>query len=63
MVRFELKGNRGKKIDVSLVNKTCYMCNRKIGRDYRDYVDDNGNPIQVCHLCVEYAERRAYRRT
>ena len=39
----------------------CYFCKRK-AHDLRDYRNENNKKIKVCSLCVEYAERRAYRK-
>lgn len=42
-------------------NKSCYFCSRKTS-DMRVYKNEHNQKIKVCHLCVEYAERRAYRK-
>lgn len=42
-------------------SKTCAICKKKAVQS-RPYYDDQGKPILACHLCVEYAERRMYRR-
>lgn len=39
----------------------CYFCKRK-APDLRQYRNEGNKKIKVCHLCVEYAERRAYRK-
>ncbi|MEY9973834.1 hypothetical protein ABH966_004234 [Lysinibacillus sp. RC46] len=39
----------------------CYFCKRK-AVDLRNYRNERNKKIKVCHLCVEYAERRAYRK-
>jgi hypothetical protein len=43
------------------VGSTCAFCKRKTN-EKRRYLNDKGKPIAVCTLCIEYAERRAYRR-
>ena len=39
----------------------CYFCKRK-APDLRNYRNEKNKKIKVCSLCVEYAERRAYRK-
>lgn len=39
----------------------CYICKKKTTSP-RKYFDSHGKPIVVCHLCTEYAERRAYKK-
>lgn len=41
--------------------KQCYFC-RKKDSDLRFYRNEQNKKISVCPLCVEYAERRAYRK-
>lgn len=46
-----------------LFKKKCKICHRKFpAKSLRNYIDDAGNPIQLCKLCTEYAERRAFRK-
>ncbi len=42
-------------------NKICYFCKREAS-DLRNYKNERSQKIKVCFLCVEYAERRAYRK-
>lgn len=42
-------------------SKVCGICNKKQG-DMRKYFDDRGKRILVCKMCVDYVERRAYRK-
>lgn len=44
-----------------LSNKSCYFCNKK-SSNMRFYKNEQNKKIAVCQLCVEYAERRAYRK-
>jgi hypothetical protein len=39
----------------------CVFC-KKEAHQPRKYLDDGGKEVTVCPLCVEYAERRAYRK-
>lgn len=39
----------------------CYFCKRKV-TDLRNYKNEDNKKIKVCSFCVEYAERRAYRK-
>lgn len=39
----------------------CYFCKRKAS-DLRNYRDESNKKIKVCYLCVEYAERRTFRK-
>lgn len=41
------------------LKRKCNICAAK-SKDYRFYVNDNGEKIKVCFKCVEYAERRAF---
>lgn len=41
--------------------KACYFCKRQTN-DMRTYKNEQNQKIKVCPLCVEYAERRAYRK-
>lgn len=39
------------------------MCNKKVlKKTMQKYVDDYQKKIYVCSLCIEYAERRAFRK-
>lgn len=50
------------KVVIKKPSKTaCYFCSRK-APDMRKYKNDANQKIVVCSLCVEYAERRAYRK-
>ncbi|MFJ7405730.1 MULTISPECIES: hypothetical protein [unclassified Lysinibacillus] len=56
------------KIKESFINTTpkvpkkdCYFCKRKAS-DLRNYKNERSQKIKVCYLCIEYAERRAYRK-
>ncbi|SDI53696.1 hypothetical protein SAMN04488123_10335 [Natribacillus halophilus] len=41
--------------------KRCHFC--KMSTPYmRDYYDEHDNRVVVCEKCLEYAERRAFRR-
>lgn len=41
--------------------KRCYFC--KMTTPYmRNYFDENNEKAVVCEKCLEYAERRAFRR-
>jgi len=42
-----------------MFKKKCYLCGSKTKKkDCRNYINDPGNKVCVCHKCVEYAERR-----
>ncbi|WP_078552731.1 hypothetical protein [Bacillus alkalicellulosilyticus] len=41
--------------------KGCTFCKKK-QKNMVPYYNDHGSSILVCTLCLEYAERRAYRR-
>ena len=43
------------------LSKGCYFCKRK-AVNLRHYKNEANKSIVVCALCVEYAERRAYRK-
>lgn len=43
------------------IKKSCYFCSKRTS-DMRLYKNEHNQKIKVCHLCVEYAERRAYRK-
>jgi len=42
-------------------NNACYFCKRK-APDLRNYINEKNKKIKVCYLCVESAERRAFRK-
>lgn len=42
--------------------KQCYFCKVK-NRNFSKYKDDKGVRVYVCTLCLEYAERRALRKS
>ncbi len=44
-----------------LFGSRCALCGKK-AREARNYVDEKGQPIKVCKMCVPYAERRAFRK-
>lgn len=41
--------------------KSCHFC-KKTTKDMRTYTGGSSGVVNVCPLCVEYAERRAYKR-
>lgn len=41
--------------------KNCAICHKK-AVEPRGYLNDRGEHIVVCRQCVEYAERRAFRK-
>lgn len=47
------------KVQGVFVKKTCYFCKRPTNETQK-YEDETGTPIQVCFLCVSYAERRGF---
>lgn len=53
--------NLNKRGQKKILNRSCYFCKKK-SSDLRNYVDFSNQKIKVCSLCVEYAERRAYRK-
>lgn len=42
-------------------SKSCNFCKRRTD-DMRSYRNERDQKVKVCALCVEYAERRAYRK-
>lgn len=49
------------KITQKPTNKSCHFCSRKTN-DMRTYKNERNQKVKVCPLCVEYAERRAFRK-
>ncbi|MEC1177390.1 hypothetical protein P9B03_02740 [Metasolibacillus meyeri] len=45
----------------SIPKNACFFCKRKMP-DLRNYRNEANKRIKVCYQCVEYAERRAYRK-
>lgn len=47
----------------NLFYKKCYLCHKKVSKKkLRKYLDDKNKDIHICERCVEYAERRAFRK-
>ena len=44
-----------------VAKNTCYFCKRK-NTDFTAYYNEQNRKIKVCTLCLEYAERRAYKK-
>lgn len=42
-------------------DRHCAFCKKKTDEP-RKYWNDKGEPIVICPMCVEYAERRAFNR-
>ena len=54
---------RGNYVLFNLLKKKCYVCGKKINKKRtRKYLSESNKKIYVCELCVEYAERRAFRK-
>ncbi len=44
-----------------IFGKKCAICKKKERKSVK-YIDDQGKHVDICYLCVPYAERRAYRK-
>lgn len=45
----------------SFFKKKCALC-KKSADEPRKYYDDQNKAVFICRKCVEYAERRAFRK-
>ena len=56
-----LFGIKSKPTRKPIPKNACYFCKSK-GKGLRKYYNESNAKIKVCSQCVEYAERRAFRK-
>jgi len=60
-LKTKVKTGQEVKVNKKPSKKHCYFCSRQES-NMQIYRNDANKKVRVCALCVEYAERRAYRK-